>query len=155
MCIRDRGKDIPLGLADVVVTDGFTGNVAAKLSEGLIMALAKMLKAELTSGWLPRIGALLLLPGLIISLPGALLLMPGLKSFIKRLNPDEVGGAPLLGVRGPVIIAHGRSNAKAMKNAVRVAAQTIQGDMVGAIRAGLSEMGSVFAVEESEEATAG
>ncbi len=147
-----EGKDIPLGLADVVVTDGFTGNVAAKLSEGLMMALAKMIKAELTKGWLPKLGALLLLPGLIVSLPGALLLLPSLRSFVRRLNPDEVGGAPLLGVRGPVIIGHGRSNAKAIKNAIRVAVQTVQGDMVGAIRAGLSEMGGTFAAEEGEDA---
>lgn len=145
-----EGKDIPLGLADVVVSDGFTGNVAVKLSEGLVMAIAKMIKAALTKGWLSKLGVLLLLPGLILSLPGALLLSPGLIRFYRRLNPDEVGGAPLLGVRGPVIIAHGRSNAKAMKSAIRVATQMVQGDMVGGIRAGLSEMGGAFAAEAAE-----
>lgn len=133
-----EGKDIPMGLADVVVTDGFTGNVAIKLSEGLVKAIVKMLKSGITGrGWLSALGGILLLPALLIGLPGLVLLTPGLKSFVKSLNPDEVGGAPLLGVRGPVIIAHGRSNAKAMRSAIKVAHRAVEADLVGAIAAGL------------------
>ena len=74
-----EGKDLPLGLADVVVTDGFTGNVVIKLSEGLVKAIAKMLKRALTGGLLPKVGALLMLPGLLLCLPGAFLVSPGLR----------------------------------------------------------------------------
>jgi glycerol-3-phosphate acyltransferase PlsX len=138
-----EGKDVPLGLADVVVTDGFTGNVVIKLSEGLIMAIAKMLKRALTGGLLPKIGAILLLPGLLLCLPGALLVSPGLREMVKRLNPDEVGGAPLLGVRGPVIIGHGRSNAKAIKNAINAARQAAESGVLEAIQRGLDEAGQI------------
>jgi glycerol-3-phosphate acyltransferase PlsX len=134
-----EGKDLPAGMADVVVTDGFTGNVVAKLSEGLVISLARMIKAELTSGLLPKLAAILMLPGLILALPGLLLLWPVLKRVYKRFDPEEIGGAPLLGVRGPVIIAHGRSNDKAIKNAIRAAARAVANDVSGAITDGLSQ----------------
>jgi glycerol-3-phosphate acyltransferase PlsX len=133
-----EGKDLPLGLADVVVTDGFTGNVVIKLSEGLVKAIAKMLKRALTGGLLPKIGAILLIPGLLLCLPGALLVSPGLRQMFRRLDPDGVGGAPLLGVRGPVIIGHGRSNAKAVKNAIHAAKQAAESGVLEAIQRGLS-----------------
>jgi glycerol-3-phosphate acyltransferase PlsX len=134
-----EGKDLPAGMADVVVTDGFTGNVVAKLSEGLVISLARMIKAELTSGLLPKLAAILMLPGLILALPGLLLLWPVLKRVYKRFDPEEIGGAPLLGVRGPVIIAHGRSNDKAIKNAIRAAKRAVANDVSGAITDGLSQ----------------
>jgi glycerol-3-phosphate acyltransferase PlsX len=146
-----EGKDLPLGLADVVVTDGFTGNVVIKLSEGLIMAVAKMLKRALTGGLLPKIGALLMIPGLLLCLPGGLLVTPGLRQMVRKLNPDEVGGAPLLGVRGPVIIGHGRSNAKAIKNAIYAAKQAAEADVLAAIQRGLNGVNPV----PSEHAEAG
>jgi phosphate acyltransferase len=101
------GKDIFSGEYDVIVCDGFTGNVILKTSEGLADALIKMLKREvanLTSG---RIGYLLL--------------KPALRNFKKRTDYDEYGGAPLLGINGTCIISHGRSTSKAIKNAIRVA----------------------------------
>jgi len=101
------GKDIFTGNIDVIVCDGFTGNVILKTSEGLADTLIKMLKREvanLTSG---RIGYLLI--------------KPALKNFKKKTDYDEYGGAPLLGINGACIISHGRSTAKAIRNAIRVA----------------------------------
>ena len=133
-----EGKDLPAGMADVVVSDGFAGNVAVKLSEGLVMSLFRTAKRELTTGSLAKLALLLMLPGVILSLPGAILLVPAFKRLAKRFDYAEVGGAPLLGVDGVVIIAHGRSNAKAIKNAIGVARQAVEGRMVAIIKEGVS-----------------
>jgi glycerol-3-phosphate acyltransferase PlsX len=122
-----------------VVTDGFTGNVMIKLSEGLISFLARFLKAELTTGVLNVVALLLMIPALILALPGVVLLLPTLLRLAKRFDYAEVGGVPLLGVDGVVIIAHGRSNAKAIKNAVRAARDSVQADLVDVIKGGLSK----------------
>jgi glycerol-3-phosphate acyltransferase PlsX len=134
-----EGKDVPMGLTDVMVCDGFTGNVAIKLSEGLVKAIARMAKSMLSRGWQPKAAGVLMLPGLVLCVPGLLLMLPTLKNVIKGFDPEEVGGAPLLGVRGPVIIAHGRSNAKAIRSAVRAAKQALDCDVLGAITAGLEQ----------------
>ena len=118
-----EGKDVPAGMADVVVTDGFTGNVIAKLSEGLAAALLGIIKEEVTGNPLAAVGALLS--------------KPAFDQVRKRLDYAEFGGAPLLGVDGVVIVAHGRSSAKAIKNAVRVAKQAVEGGMLAAIKEGL------------------
>lgn len=118
-----EGKDIPAGTVDVVVTDGFTGNVVLKLAEGLGSAIFSILKKEIEGGLRYKLGAVLLLPA-----------MKGLK---KRLDYSEYGGAPLLGVRGVSIIAHGRSDAKAIKNAIRVAKEAAERDLIGTIEASL------------------
>ncbi len=118
-----EGKDIPAGMADVVVTDGFTGNVIAKLSEGLATALLGIIKEEVKRNPLATLGALLS--------------KPAFDNVKRRLDYAEFGGAPLLGVDGVVIVAHGRSNAKAIKNAVRVAKQAVEGEMLTAIKEGL------------------
>ena len=102
------GKDIFTGEVDVIVCDGFTGNVILKTSEGLADALIKMLKKEVANLTAGRIGYLLL--------------KPALKNFKRKTDYDEYGGAPLLGINGTCIISHGRSTAKAIKNAIRVAA---------------------------------
>jgi len=133
-----EGKDVTKGLADVVVTDGFTGNVMVKLTEGLVSFIARYFKAQLTAGGLNKLGLLLMLPGLILILPGLLLLLPTLKRIAKRMDYAEYGGAPLLGVDGVVVIAHGRSNAKAIKNAVRQARQAVESNMIAAIKEGLA-----------------
>jgi len=133
-----EGKDLPAGMADVVVSDGFAGNVAIKLSEGLVVALFKMAKRELTKGPLTKLALLLMLPGMILTFPGAILLAPAFKRLAKRFDYAEVGGAPLLGVNGVVIIAHGRSNAKAIKNAIGVAKRAVEGRMVAIIKEGIS-----------------
>jgi glycerol-3-phosphate acyltransferase PlsX len=133
-----EGKDVTRGIADVVVTDGFTGNVMIKLSEGLVSFLARYMKAELTGGLVQRIGLALTVPGLLLMTPGLLLLTPALRRIAKRMDYAEYGGAPLLGVDGVVIIAHGRSNAKAVKNAVRAARDAVEADLVNVIKAGVA-----------------
>jgi glycerol-3-phosphate acyltransferase PlsX len=102
-----EGKDIFTGAADVVVCDGFTGNIALKISEGLAEAILKMLKREISNVTAGRIGYLML--------------KPAIRNFKKKTDYDEFGGAPLLGINGTSIISHGRSSAKAIRNALRVA----------------------------------
>jgi glycerol-3-phosphate acyltransferase PlsX len=120
-----EGKDIPAGMADVVVTDGFTGNVIGKLSEGLAESLLHLIKEEIKKSPIATVGALLA--------------RPAFEQVRKRLDYAEFGGAPLLGVDGVVIVAHGRSNAKAIKNAVRVTKQAVEGGMLAAIKEGLQD----------------
>ncbi|MBS1112761.1 MAG: plsX, partial [Nitrospirae bacterium] len=106
------GKDIFTGEADVIVCDGFTGNVVLKTSEGLADAIIRMLKREVANLATGRIGYLLL--------------KPALRNFKKKTDYDEYGGAPLLGIQGTCIISHGRSTAKAIKNAIKVASDFAQ-----------------------------
>ncbi len=103
-----EGKDIFTGMADVVVCDGFIGNIALKISEGLAETIIKMLKQEIASVSTGRLGYLMM--------------KPAIRNFKKRTDYDEYGGAPLLGINGTSIISHGRSTSKAIKNALRVAA---------------------------------
>jgi len=124
-----EGRDIPAGAADVVVCDGFVGNVVLKLSEGLGETLIGMLRAQMTSS----------LPNKL----AAAVLLPGLRKMFSRLDYAEYGGVPLLGVNGSAIIAHGRSNAKAIKNALRVARQTAETGVATAIAEGLAKLGTV------------
>ncbi|HIP96432.1 MAG TPA: phosphate acyltransferase PlsX [Anaerolineae bacterium] len=147
-----EGKDVTRGMADVVVTDGFTGNVMVKLSEGLVSFLVKYLKAELTGGTLNKAGLLLMIPGALAMIPGLLLLIPTLRRIAKRMDYAEYGGAPLLGVDGVVIIAHGRSNAKAIKNAVRVAKEAVESGMIAAIKDGLKRLSATDVKEEESDA---
>lgn len=103
-----EGKDIFAGEADVVVCDGFVGNIALKISEGLAEAIAKMLKREISERASGRIGYLFF--------------KDALKNFRKKTDYSEYGGAPLLGINRPCIISHGRSTSKAIKNAIKLAA---------------------------------
>ncbi len=114
-----EGRDISRGDCDVVVCDGFVGNVVLKFAEGLADALFGMMKEEFTSS----------IPTTI----GALLLKPALRRIKRKVDYTEYGGAPLLGVNGMVIIAHGGSNAKAIYNAIRVAKQGAQQNIVQGI----------------------
>jgi phosphate acyltransferase len=130
-----EGRDIPTGGADVVVCDGFVGNVVLKLSEGLAETLIGMLRAQMTS-----------------SLPSKLaasVLRPGLRRVFGRLDYAEYGGVPLLGINGSAIISHGRSNAKAIKNALRVARQTAESDIAGTIASGLAKLGASAGAEST------
>ena len=99
-----EGRDVYLGEADLIVTDGFTGNVALKVSEGVVDAMLSMLKREIMSNVFSKIGFFFL--------------KRSLNRIKKKLDYAEYGGALLLGVNGIVIIGHGGSNAKAIKNAV-------------------------------------
>jgi glycerol-3-phosphate acyltransferase PlsX len=121
-----EGRDIPAGSADVIVCDGFVGNVVLKLSEGLAETLIGLLRTQMTST----------LPS---KLAGAVL-RPGLRKVFQRLDYAEYGGVPLLGVNGSAIISHGRSKAKAIKNALRVARQTAETNVAGAIADGLAKL---------------
>jgi len=118
-----EGRDIYNGACDVVVTDGFTGNVALKISESLAEMLGAMIKEELTRDLRSKIGAALS--------------TPAITRFRKRVDYTEFGGAPLLGIDGEAIICHGRSPAKAIKNAVRVAGEWAKKGLNEHIRAAL------------------
>ena len=100
-----EGRDVFAGDVDVIVTDGFTGNVMLKLSEGSTEAVLAMLKRELTATAATK--------------AGAVLAKPAFRNIKRRLDYSEYGGAPLLGVRHIVVIGHGRSNARAIRNAIR------------------------------------
>jgi phosphate acyltransferase len=104
-----EGRDLYTGHADVIVCDGFIGNVALKVSEGLVDAIKHMLKESLSATITRQIGYVLS--------------RSAFQDFRKRVDYSEYGGAPLLGVKGVCIICHGRSNDNAIKNAVRVAAE--------------------------------
>lgn len=119
-CGNVEGKDITQGKADVIVSDGFAGNVAIKTAEGTASMILTILKREIKARPLASLGALLA--------------KPAFKVAAKTLDYREYGGGPLLGVDGVVIIAHGRSDALAMENAVRVALEAAERDVVGTIR---------------------
>jgi len=104
-----EGRDIYSGDVDVVVCDGFIGNVALKVSEGLVDMIKTMLQESLAKTVTRKIGYVLS--------------QAAFRDFRKRVDYSEYGGAPLLGVKGVNIICHGRSNANAIKNAIRVAAE--------------------------------
>lgn len=127
-----EGRDIYTGKVDVVVCDGFVGNVALKTSEGLVDVIGKMLREHLSQTPTRKLGALLA--------QGAF------KDFRKRVDYSEYGGAPLLGLKGVCIICHGRSNANAMKNAIRVAAEFAANKISSQIASELTEWASGQAV---------
>lgn len=102
-----EGRDIFKGTVDVVVCDGFVGNVVLKVSEGLAEAMGKMLKEEFSSRLLSRLGYLLA--------------RPAFKGFRKKVDYAEYGGAPLLGIQGTGMICHGKSSPRAVMNAIRLA----------------------------------
>jgi phosphate acyltransferase len=114
-----EGRDVLAGAADVLVTDGFTGNVALKAVEGTIRTVLESLREEITAT--PR-GKL-----------GGLLIRPAVRRLRSRLDPDTYGGAYLLGLRGLAVIAHGNSSSTAIANAIRLAARGVEHDVVGAL----------------------
>ncbi|CVK17707.1 MULTISPECIES: phosphate acyltransferase PlsX [Sporomusa] len=125
-----EGRDIPKGTVDVVVCDGFVGNIVLKFGEGLAKAILQLIKESIkTSGFLTKVASMLVLPAL-----------NGLK---KKLDYAEYGGAPLLGVNGGFIICHGSSQAKAIKNAIRVAKEFTEQDVVAHIRETIAKEGVV------------
>jgi glycerol-3-phosphate acyltransferase PlsX len=108
-----EGRDIYTGKADVIVCDGFIGNVALKVSEGVVDIMQHMLQESLEATLTRKIGYVLS--------------KAAYRDFKKRVDYSEYGGAPLLGVKGVCIVCHGRSNANAIKNAIRVAAEFSRG----------------------------
>lgn len=115
-----EGRDVPQGTVDIVITDGFTGNVVLKTAEGVGAMIVELLRRELTAT-LPRKLA-------------ALALRPAFRAVRRQFDYAEIGGAPLLGVNGAVIISHGRSNETAIKNAVGVGKRAVEQDLAEAIR---------------------
>jgi len=122
-----EGRDLYNGRADVIVCDGFTGNVALKTSEGLIEAVLKLLKDELSRNLKAKLGALLS--------------QQSFKRLKKRLDYSEYGGAPLIGLRGVSIICHGRSSSNAIKNAIRVAREYAENQVNAKLEAELASIG--------------
>jgi glycerol-3-phosphate acyltransferase PlsX len=120
-----EGRDLYNSHADVVVCDGFVGNVALKTSEGLVKLVNSSLRQSLKST--------------VTSQVGAMLSQKAFKAFKKRLDYSEYGGAPLLGVRGICIVGHGSSNERAIMNGIRVAAEFAQADVNQAIEHALSK----------------
>lgn len=120
-----EGRDIPQGTMDVIVCDGYVGNVVIKLSEALAKTLVGFIKAEIKKRPL--------------AVAGAALAKPAFDALRARLDPAEYGGGILLGVDGIVVIGHGSSNAKAIKNAIRVAKQASEENVIEHIRTGLAK----------------
>lgn len=127
-----ESRDLLAGAADVVVCDGFTGNIALKLLEGTIRTVLDALRAEIEAT--PR-GRL-----------GGFLIRPAARRLRARLDPDTYGGAYLLGLRGLSVIAHGNSSRAAIANAIRLAARGVDHDLVGRLAARLPERRSTAAV---------
>jgi len=132
-----EGRDIYNGTCDVVVTDGFTGNVALKISESLAEMLGSMIREELLRDLRSKVGAKLALPAFA--------------RFRRRIDYTEMGGAPLLGIDGAAIICHGASPVKAIKNAVRVAQEWAQAGLNEHIKAAIEAEVARDGREETRE----
>ena len=123
-----EGRDLTVGAADVVVTDGFTGNVALKLMEGTAKAVAEAVRGAAKSN--PMAAA------------GGLLLRPALGGLRRDLAPDTTGGAVLLGLRRAAVVGHGSSGAEGVANAIRVGAEAVRSDAIARTEALLRESGA-------------
>jgi glycerol-3-phosphate acyltransferase PlsX len=111
-----EGRDVYAGKVDVIVCDGFTGNVTLKISEGLVETVERLLHNELTATFGTRVGYLLS--------------RQAFRRFRKRMDASEYGGAPLVGLNGLCVVGHGRSSAKAVRNAVAMAARLVSQELV-------------------------
>ena len=114
----------------MIVTDGFTGNIAIKISEGVVEAMLSMLKREIMSNFLAKIGFFFL--------------KSSLRRIKKKMDYAEYGGALLLGVNGIVIIGHGRSNAKAIRNAIHLSRKFISQQVLEKISVEIDKMQEIF-----------
>ena len=132
-----EGKDLHRGIADVIVTDGFTGNVVLKLGEGLAEALFDSVKKAVEAN--------------LAALATAFIWSPPFLEVYKGYDFREHGGVPLLGVNGHVILAHGRSDARAIKSAVRLAHRMALGRLLDALKAALANSAGTAPVAEAKE----
>jgi len=130
-----EGRDIFKGTADVVVCDGFVGNVVLKSSEGLAEAIGRMLKEEILKSWISKIGYLFV--------------RSAFSRFKKIVDYAEYGGAPLIGINGVGMICHGGSNVKAIKNAIRFANEYAQSGVTEHVTEKLTENHAVFLQREN------
>ena len=115
-----EGRDLLVGKADIIVTDGFTGNVALKSLEGAVGAFNSMLRSAIHSSAVSRLAGLLL--------------RPSLAPYVRIVDPETTGGAMLLGFEGVCIISHGSSSARAIRNAISAANEMVTHDLVGQVR---------------------
>lgn len=134
-----EGKDIFGDAVDVVVTDGFTGNVALKVLEATAVTMGRQLRSSIEGAGL-------------VSKVGALLMRSTFAKFKERIDPDNHGGAPLLGVDGVTIIAHGGSSPKALRGALRLAGEYARRDLTPALREAVTAHKELFAAAKREEA---
>lgn len=121
-----EGRDVYAGGADVIVCDGFTGNVTLKVSEGLVETIEELLHDELAATFGGRVGYVLS--------------RQAFRRFRRRVDYSEFGGAPLVGVNGLCIVGHGRSSAKAVANAVTMAARAVREDLLGRLTRGVAQI---------------
>ncbi len=115
-----EGKDMFRNVADVIVADGFVGNVVLKTSEGLISTLGSVIRDAM-------------LGGNIVAKLGAALMLPSLRKLRRRYDYETIGGAPLLGLRGNCIVTHGRASRNAIKNSIHLAIEEVRNDVIGKI----------------------
>jgi phosphate acyltransferase len=134
-----EGFDIPAATADVVVADGFTGNVALKVLEGTIKAVTGEIRTRVRSG--------------AVSSLGGLLIRGKLGRLRDDLDPERVGGAILLGLRQPVVVAHGSFGPVGIEHAVRLAQRAVDEDMVGRTTAALEAAGALRSVPAASVAS--
>jgi glycerol-3-phosphate acyltransferase PlsX len=125
-----EGNDIAMGTVDVVVTDGFTGNVALKTAEGMARFFVTTLRETLTSTWVAKLGAMIA--------------SAALKRMRARLDPSSVNGGPLLGLNGVVVKSHGGADAKGYANAVKMAADLAASDYAAQIALNLEKLGEAL-----------
>ncbi|MCX7974752.1 MAG: phosphate acyltransferase PlsX [Candidatus Aminicenantes bacterium] len=125
-----EGRDIYSGKAEVIVSDGFTGNVALKVSEGVVETLLSLAKKEVTKNFLAKIGLFLM--------------KKHLKKIYRQIDYSEYGGAHLLGIKGTCVVGHGRSNCQAVRNAIRMAVETVRNKVQEKIQAELLRMEGII-----------
>lgn len=125
-----EGHDIAAGTVDVVVTDGFTGNIALKTAEGTARFISGLLKEALTSGPMAKLGALIA--------------MPALKAMARRIDPSSVNGGPLLGLNGIVVKSHGGATAEGYGNAIRVAVELARSDYLTKVSANFARLAAAM-----------
>ena len=125
-----EGDDIAKGTVDVVVTDGFTGNIALKTAEGTARFISSLLKDALTSGLQAKLGALIA--------------MPALKVMRQKIDPSAINGGPLLGLNGIVVKSHGGADAKGYGNAIRIAVDLARSDYLASVGSKLGKLGEIL-----------
>ncbi len=120
-----EGKEMFAGVADVVITDGFTGNVSLKITEAVAKMVTMLVKDAIKSN--------------ILSMLGGVLVRKSIQNIARTLDPNEHGGAPLLGLNGIVVVGHGRSNSRAIRSAIKVAGKAVKHDLLGELQAALEK----------------
>ena len=125
-----EGDDIARGTVDVVVTDGFTGNIALKTAEGVARFISALLKEALTSSLQAK--------------AGALIAMPALRAMARKIDPSAINGGPLLGLNGIVVKSHGGADAKGFGNAIRIAVDLARSDYMKTVSANLGRLDSAM-----------